>query len=68
MLEKTSTYKNNNIVGEVSLLFSNGKEIKLKGYGKQGLFCGFLTFINGNFTLEELRYNNNFERTKQIFC
>ena len=68
MPESITTDKNNNMCANAYLLFSNGKKIKLKGYGRPGIFCGFLTFINGDFTLEELRYNGSFERTKQILC
>ena len=49
------------------LYFENGSKVELKCYGEKGVFTGFLNFIEGDFTIEELRYNSNFNQQKQMF-
>ena len=41
------------------LLFKNGKYLKVYATGKTGIFTGFLTIIEGNFSVSELQEFDN---------
>ena len=41
--------------GNCWLYFDNGKKLHLKAIGLHGLFCGYLTFVRGNFEFVDLQ-------------
>ena len=80
LFDRKNTDENKNAI----LFLGNDKQIKVKAYGKHGIFKGYLTFIDGLFSLEELQNNSNemqffateninielgaFDKTKHIVC